>query len=61
MSWLKVQCAKIDYTVTLSLLPLECMHPCCVMRVALAHMVTYGKEQLVLIRPYQNGLVLHAM
>jgi non-homologous end joining protein Ku len=31
------------------------------MRVALAHMVTYGKEQLVLIRPYQNGLVLHAM
>jgi DNA end-binding protein Ku len=30
-------------------------------RVAIAELVTRGKEQLVLIRPYRNGLVLHTM
>ena len=28
-------------------------------RVAVAELVSSGKEQLVLIRPYQNGLVMH--
>jgi DNA end-binding protein Ku len=28
-------------------------------RVAIAELVSRGKEQLVLIRPYNNGLVLH--
>jgi DNA end-binding protein Ku len=28
-------------------------------RVAVAQLVSSGKEQLVLIRPYQNGLILH--
>jgi DNA end-binding protein Ku len=30
-------------------------------RVAIAELVSRGKEQLVLIRPYKNGLVLHTM
>jgi len=30
-------------------------------RVAVAELVSRGKEQLVLIRPYRNGLVLHTM
>ena len=30
-------------------------------RLALAQMVSRGKEELVLIRPYQKGLVLHTM
>lgn len=30
-------------------------------RAALAKTVTRGKEELVLIRPYQNGLLLHTM
>jgi DNA end-binding protein Ku len=30
-------------------------------RVAIAELVSRGKEQLVLIRPYRNGLVLHTM
>jgi DNA end-binding protein Ku len=30
-------------------------------RVAIAELVSRGKEQLVLIRPYRKGLVLHAM
>ena len=30
-------------------------------RVAIAELVSRGKEQLVLIRPYRNGLVLHSM
>jgi DNA end-binding protein Ku len=30
-------------------------------RVANAELVSRGKEQLVLIRPYKNGLVLHTM
>jgi hypothetical protein len=30
-------------------------------RAALAELVTRGKEQLVLIRPYQNDLMLHAL
>ena len=30
-------------------------------RVAIAEVVTRGKEQLVLIRPYRKGLVLHTM
>ncbi len=30
-------------------------------RVAIAELVSRGKEQLVLIRPYKNGLVLHRM
>jgi non-homologous end joining protein Ku len=28
-------------------------------RVAIAELVSRGKEQLVLIRPYRKGLVLH--
>jgi DNA end-binding protein Ku len=30
-------------------------------RVAIAELVSRGKEQLVLIRPYRKGLVLHTM
>ena len=30
-------------------------------RVAIAELVSRGKEQVVLIRPYKNGLVLHTM
>ena len=30
-------------------------------RVAIAELGSRGKEQLVLIRPYKNGLVLHTM
>jgi DNA end-binding protein Ku len=30
-------------------------------RVAIAEVVSRGKEQLVLIRPYKKGLVLHSM
>jgi DNA end-binding protein Ku len=30
-------------------------------RVAIAELVSRGKEQLVLIRPYKKGLVLHTM
>jgi DNA end-binding protein Ku len=30
-------------------------------RLAVAQMVSHGKEELVLIRPYQKGLVLHTM
>jgi DNA end-binding protein Ku len=30
-------------------------------RVAIAELVSRGKEQLVLIRPYKNGLVLHTL
>jgi DNA end-binding protein Ku len=30
-------------------------------RGALAELVTRGKEQLVLIRPYQGGLMMHTM
>jgi len=30
-------------------------------RVAIAELVSRGKEQLVLIRLYKNGLVLHTM
>ena len=30
-------------------------------KVALAQFVSHGKEQLVLIRPYREGLVLHSM
>jgi DNA end-binding protein Ku len=30
-------------------------------RVAIAELVSRGKEQLVLIRPYKNCLVLHTM
>jgi DNA end-binding protein Ku len=30
-------------------------------RVAIAELVSRGKEQLVLIRPYRKGLVLHMM
>jgi DNA end-binding protein Ku len=30
-------------------------------RVAIAQLVSRGKEQLVVIRAYQNGLVMHAM
>src|SRR4029453_16301200 len=30
-------------------------------RVAIAQLVSRGKEQLVAIRAYQNGLVMHAM
>jgi DNA end-binding protein Ku len=30
-------------------------------RVAIAELVSRGKEQLVLIRPYNKGLVLHTM
>jgi DNA end-binding protein Ku len=30
-------------------------------RVAIAEPVSRGKEQLVLIRPYRKGLVLHTM
>jgi DNA end-binding protein Ku len=30
-------------------------------RVAIAELISRGKEQLVLIRPYKNGLVLHTM
>jgi non-homologous end joining protein Ku len=30
-------------------------------RVAIAEIVSRGKEQLVLIRPYRKGLVLHTM
>ena len=30
-------------------------------RVAIAELVSRGKEQLVLIRPYRRGLVLHTM
>ncbi len=30
-------------------------------KVALAQFTSHGKEQLVLIRPYQHGLVLHSM
>jgi DNA end-binding protein Ku len=30
-------------------------------KVALAQFVSHGKEQLVLIRPYRDGLVLHSM
>jgi DNA end-binding protein Ku len=30
-------------------------------RAALAQTVTRGREELVLIRPYENGLLLHSM
>jgi DNA end-binding protein Ku len=30
-------------------------------RAAIAQIVTRGKEQLVLIRPYQNGLIMHSL
>jgi DNA end-binding protein Ku len=30
-------------------------------RMAIAELVSRGKEQLVLIRPYRKGLVLHTM
>ena len=30
-------------------------------RAAIAQLVTRGKEQLVLIRPYQNGLIMHSL
>src|SRR5207249_4379613 len=37
----------------------EAMHA--TQKVALAQFISHGKEQLVLIRPYQDGLVLHQM
>jgi DNA end-binding protein Ku len=37
----------------------EAMHA--TQKVALAQYISHGKEQLVLIRPYQDGLVLHSM
>ncbi len=37
----------------------EAMHE--TQKVALAQYISHGKEQLVLIRPYQDGLVLHSM
>src|SRR5215472_12783634 len=30
-------------------------------RAAIAQLVTRGKEQLVLIRPYENGLIMHSL
>jgi DNA end-binding protein Ku len=30
-------------------------------RAAIAQLVTRGKEQLVLIRPYQDGLIMHSL
>lgn len=30
-------------------------------RAAVAEMVSHGKEELVVIRPYQNGLVLQTV
>src|SRR5262249_44166865 len=30
-------------------------------RAAVAQLVTRGKEQLVLIRPYENGLIMHSL
>jgi DNA end-binding protein Ku len=30
-------------------------------RAAIAQLVTRGKEQLVLIRPYENGLIMHSI
>jgi DNA end-binding protein Ku len=30
-------------------------------RAAIAQLVTLGKEQLVLIRPYQDGLIMHSL
>ena len=30
-------------------------------RAAIAQLVTHGKEQLVLIRPYENGLIMHSL
>jgi DNA end-binding protein Ku len=30
-------------------------------RAAIAQLVSRGKEQLVLIRPYENGLIMHGM
>jgi DNA end-binding protein Ku len=31
------------------------------LRAAIAQLVTRGKEQLVLIRPYENGLIMHSL
>ena len=30
-------------------------------RAAIAQLVSRGKEQLVLIRPYENGLIMHSL